>query len=178
MAGSETELSSSRGCRPCPSHQQAARIWGIRGIQSQGAVKKEGVCKRHCLSLFFFTEPRGRHVGSSACGVFQGSKPHPLHQKCRVLTTEPRGSPPACLLMCLSQMKIKDVLCLYLFNVHIAWASAMTQRSRIRLQCRSRRRREFDPWVGKIPWRRKWQRTPEFLPGKSREQRSLARCSP
>ena len=23
----------------------------------------------------------------------------------------------------------------------------------------------FDPWVRKIPWRRKWQLTPEFLPG-------------
>ena len=28
-------------------------------------------------------------------------------------------------------------------------------------------RRSFDPWVGKIPWRRKWQPTPVFLPGKS-----------
>jgi len=27
------------------------------------------------------------------------------------------------------------------------------------------RRPEFDPWVGKIPWRRKWQHTPLFLPG-------------
>ena len=24
---------------------------------------------------------------------------------------------------------------------------------------------EFDPWVGKIPWRRAWQTTPVFLPG-------------
>ena len=29
----------------------------------------------------------------------------------------------------------------------------------------------FDPWVRKIPWRRKWQLTPVFLPGKSYEQR-------
>ena len=41
-----------------------------------------------------------------------------------------------------------------------------------------RRRHRFDPWVGKISWRRKWQHTPVFLPGKSREQRSLAGCSP
>ena len=33
------------------------------------------------------------------------------------------------------------------------------------------RRLEFDPWVGKIPWRRKWQPTPIFLPGKSQGQR-------
>ena len=28
------------------------------------------------------------------------------------------------------------------------------------------RRRVFDPWVGKIPWRRKWQTNAIFLPGK------------
>ena len=28
-------------------------------------------------------------------------------------------------------------------------------------------------WVGKIPWRRKWQPTPVFLPGESHGQRSL-----
>ena len=31
----------------------------------------------------------------------------------------------------------------------------------------------FDPWVRKIPWRRKWQPTPVFLPGKSHGRRSL-----
>jgi len=41
-------------------------------------------------------------------------------------------------------------------------------------QCR---RHRFDPWVRKIPWRRKWQPSPVLLPGKSHEQRSLAGCS-
>ena len=36
----------------------------------------------------------------------------------------------------------------------------------------------FDPWVRKIPWRRKWQPTPVFLPGKSHGQRSLVGYSP
>ena len=45
------------------------------------------------------------------------------------------------------------------------------------LQCR-RRRPGFNPWVGKIPWRRKWQPTPLFLPGKLHGQRSLASYSP
>ena len=36
----------------------------------------------------------------------------------------------------------------------------------------------FDFWVGNIPWRRKWQPTPVFLPGKSHGQRSLGGCSP
>ena len=31
----------------------------------------------------------------------------------------------------------------------------------------------FNPWVGKIPWRRKWQPTPVFLPGEFHGQRSL-----
>ena len=37
---------------------------------------------------------------------------------------------------------------------------------------------KFNPWVGKIPWRRKWQATPVILPGKSQRQRSLAGCGP
>ena len=32
----------------------------------------------------------------------------------------------------------------------------------------------FDLWMGKVPWRRKWQPTTIFLPGKSNGQRSLA----
>ena len=39
--------------------------------------------------------------------------------------------------------------------------------------CQCRRCR-FDPWVGEILWRRKWQPTAVFLPGKSHEQRILA----
>ena len=36
----------------------------------------------------------------------------------------------------------------------------------------------FNPWVGKIPWRRAWQPTPIFLSGESHGQRSLVGCSP
>ena len=43
------------------------------------------------------------------------------------------------------------------------------------LQCR---RPGFDPWDGKIPWRRKWQPTPVHLPGKSHGRRSLVGYSP
>ena len=32
----------------------------------------------------------------------------------------------------------------------------------------------FDPWVGKIPWRREWLPTPVFLPGGFHGQRSFA----
>ena len=40
-------------------------------------------------------------------------------------------------------------------------------------QCRRHKRHEFDPLVGKILWKRKWQPAPLFLPGKSHGQRSL-----
>ena len=36
------------------------------------------------------------------------------------------------------------------------------------------RRTGFNPWAGKIPWRREWQPTPLFLPEEFHEQRSLA----
>ena len=41
-------------------------------------------------------------------------------------------------------------------------------------QCRSYRRHGFDPWFGKILWRRAWQPIPVFLPVESHGQRSLA----
>ena len=45
-------------------------------------------------------------------------------------------------------------------------------------QCRRHKRCRFDPWVGKIPWRRAWQPTPVFLPGESHGQRRLAGYRP
>ena len=46
------------------------------------------------------------------------------------------------------------------------------------LFCLKCRRSRFDPWVGKIPWRRKQQPTPVFLLGESYGQRILAGYSP
>ena len=43
------------------------------------------------------------------------------------------------------------------------------------LECRSL---GFNPWVRKIPWRRKWQPTPVLLPGKFHGWRSPMGCSP
>ena len=44
--------------------------------------------------------------------------------------------------------------------------------------CLQRERPGFNPWVGKIPWRRKWQPTRVFLPGESKGWRNLAGYSP
>ena len=46
--------------------------------------------------------------------------------------------------------------------------------------CQYRRHKKsgFNPWVRKIPWNRKWQSAPGFLPGKFHEQRSLVNYIP
>ena len=59
----------------------------------------------------------------------------------------------------------------HVFIKNLLWRSGKESSG----QCR---RHGFYPWVGKIPWRRKWQPTIVFLPGKSHGQRSLAGYSP
>ena len=55
------------------------------------------------------------------------------------------------------------------------WDSLVAQTHCICPQCG---RPGFDPWVGKIPWRRKWQPTPVLLPRKFHGWRSLVGYSP
>ena len=60
-------------------------------------------------------------------------------------------------------------------HLQAVWGFPGGSDSRLHLHCR---RPGFDPWVGKIPWRRKWQLTPVFFPGESHGQRSLVGYSP
>ena len=46
------------------------------------------------------------------------------------------------------------------------------------MHCRKHRRFRFDPWVKKIPWRRKWQPTLVFSPGKFYLKKSLVGSRP
>ena len=64
------------------------------------------------------------------------------------------------------------------FTTRVTWEALMYYELpwwlrwwRICLQCRTPK---FDPWVGKISWRREWLTTPIILPGESHGQRSLA----
>ena len=57
-----------------------------------------------------------------------------------------------------------------MYNMGFPGGSVVLKKKSI---CQSRRFR-FSPWVGKIPWRTKWQATPIFLPGESLGWRSLA----
>ena len=55
-------------------------------------------------------------------------------------------------------------------TIQYMWLSSKESACR----CRSHRKPRFNPWVGKIPWRRKCQPNLVYLPGKSYGQRSLA----
>ena len=74
-----------------------------------------------------------------------------------------------------SSIRIRTLFCLPLYH---QWLPKWFIGKESTWQCRRRRRHGFDPWVRKIPWRRKWQPTLVFLPGKSQGQRSLVGYSP
>ena len=57
-------------------------------------------------------------------------------------------------------------------------ACVVTQGKESTCQYRRRRKLWFNPWVRKISWRRKWELTSVFLPGKPYGQRSLEGYSP
>ena len=60
-----------------------------------------------------------------------------------------------------------SVLPLFVLFQEKARLSLWLRWQRIHLQCR---RPRFDPWVGKIPWRREWLSSPVFLPGESMDR--------
>ena len=59
-----------------------------------------------------------------------------------------------------------------------SWLSKWRNGKESPCQCRRWKRCRFNPWVNKIPWRRKWQPAPVFLPEESHGQRSLEGCRP
>ena len=57
---------------------------------------------------------------------------------------------------------------------HPSGTSGKKKKTHLPMQVRHKRC-WFNPWIGKIPWRRAWQSTPVFLPRESHGQRSLER---
>ena len=76
-------------------------------------------------------------------------------------------------LVCCSQWDYKELDMTALLNNGIDSLVAQMVKKKICLQYG-----RFDPWVGKIPWRKEWQLTPVCLPGELHGQRSLACWSP
>ena len=72
-----------------------------------------------------------------------------------------------------SRTQLKD------FHFHVHFLGFPGGASGKELACQRRRckNRRFDPWIGKMPWKRKWQPTPVFSPRESHGQRSLASYS-
>ena len=66
----------------------------------------------------------------------------------------------------------------FFFNSSIVALRASSVAQMIKKICLQCGRPKFDSWVGKIPWRRKWQPTPVFLPGEFHGQRSLESYTP
>ena len=86
----------------------------------------------------------------------------------RSATCRPSRSPPACLL---PVRVFKGTVVSESVQPDLQWSINLPDGSGVKNPA-------FDPWVGKIPWRRKWEPTPVFLPEKSHGQRSLAGYSP
>ena len=126
------------------------------------------------FTLYFFWPCR------TGCGILvpqQGMNPGPPKWRDRVLTTGLSGKSPD---NSYTSMKMQSQGCLYGCTVSQHSQSCLNPslfyftKFRNSFICSP----GFDPWVRKIPWRRKWQSTPGLSPGKSHGQRSLAGCSP
>ena len=80
---------------------------------------------------------------------------------------------------------LKEIQCGYKEDEELDWLMEITtgfpdgtSGKESTCQCRGYKRRGFDPWVEKIPWRRAWQPTSVFLHGESHGQSSLVGYSP
>ena len=93
----------------------------------------------------------------------------------RYLVTQEKWS------ICLWRCSLK----LYYSNPQTGSSASLLRASQVALVVKNllasagrRMRHRFDPWVGRIPWRRVQQPTPVFLPGESHGQRSLVAYCP
>ena len=86
------------------------------------------------------------------------------------------GNPLQC--SCLENPRDREAWWAAIYGVAQSWTRLKQLSSSSSSQCRRHRRCKFDRWVEKIPWRRKWQPTLVFLPGKSCGQRNLMSYSP
>ena len=81
----------------------------------------------------------------------------------------------ACMFLISLGKKVSYTLFLQSFQCLVSFLKGLPRWYSTTCQCK---RCRFDPWVEKIPWSRKWQPAPVFLPGKFHGQRSLVGYSP
>ena len=75
-------------------------------------------------------------------------------------------------------LKASERLLLVLYTVNAREGFPADSSEESTRQCRRCKRLGFSPSIGQIPWNRKWQPAPVFLPGKFHGQRSLVGYSP
>ena len=108
--------------------------------------------------------------GSGICSSWKHGDKQNASQWVRHNVVHPCGIP------CLNKKEVFIYQCMCIAFIGLPrWLSGKKESAG---QCRRHRRPEFDPWIGKILWGRKWQPTPVLLPGKSHEQRSMVGYSP
>ena len=99
-------------------------------------------------------------------------------QLCPTLCDPIDGSPPGSPVPGILQARTLRTVLLLIPLTHKKGPPRWLSSKESACQCRSLRRLKFDPWMGKIPWKRARQPNPVFLPGESHGQRSLDRYSP
>ena len=161
------------GARPglaCPSQP----IWGGSPCLVLWAGAQESVasapgaprCSRERMLRAGFHRPP-RH-GPVAVSFTEGCEPHSSARK-------PRPRQAAWASVCLREkLSDKNTFLTRSRIIHVAgvFPGGASGKEPIG-QCSRRQRRGSNPWVGKLPWRRKWHPTPVLLPGESHGQRGL-----
>ena len=132
-----------------------------------------------CQTPLWDSPGKNTQVGCHALlqGIFQtqGLNLHLLcllHWQVGSLPLVPSGKPKS---SCLTSISI--ILFRYLHLDPWGFPGGTSGKESV-FQCRRHKRHTFDPGVGKMPWSKKWQPTPVFMPGKFHGQRSLAGYNP
>ena len=100
-----------------------------------------------------------------------------MQRKSRVLTTGVSGNSSGKLFKIIHTKYKATNFCFCFIHTHTHIQGLPKRLSGKESACQCRRRR-FNLWIGKIPWRRAWEHIPVFLPEKSHGQRSLVGYSP
>ena len=121
---------------------------------------------------FAYKKPRdGSTVfRSGSSGMSSGSVPPSTSGSASLGWPPSKGTPAPLVSLLPSSSSAAEENCL-LTKFHPKSFPGGSDGKKSALQCG---RPEFYPWIGKMLWRREWQPTPVFLPGKSHGQRSLA----
>ena len=105
-------------------------------------------------------------------------KPHRVSKTSKYMNAEklsPFFPQQMCAVFEVSDVPFVEIWAMNSSRPKLNMASWWLRHWRVCLQCG---RPGFNPWVGKIPWRRKWQPSPVFLPEKSHGQKGLVGYSP